>query len=436
MQEYLYTIPFKSFNLWDVKRYSKISCRSQYPIEFLGEHINSETEKVELYKFPETRFNILGISNDIGMYDAYDKVGNEFNQPYKVVKNGYIAYNPYRINVGSIGIKTSLLKGDLISPAYVVFSCKNTLLPEFLFLLMKTKWFNEQVKENTSGSVRQNLTFDALSSIRIPVPPISVQFEIVNNYFNREYKAQEISSTSWEKLNEYYVNALQAKNYRYNPLSNYTFGIIDFKKLYRWDSWTSNIGLTSEMYDIVPFRHLILKKPQYGANVKGVDKKCEYRYIRITDINEDGTLNQDIKYPERIDETYILQDNDFLIARSGNTVGKTFLYKNKLGKAIYAGYLVRYILNPNMVIPEYLLYYTKTNIFKNWIAQNQRVAGQPNINGQEYLSFPVILPPLDVQVEMVKRAEEIVRSIKEEHEMLCNLLDQARQDFENAIFKE
>ncbi len=434
MQKLLYTIPYKSFDLWDVKRYSKITYKSQYSIELLGKHINSEIEKVEIFKFPETTFNILGISNEIGMYDAYDKNGKEFNQSYKVVKNGYIAYNPYRINVGSIGIKTSKLKGDLISPAYVVFSCKNTVMPEFLFLLMKTKWFNAQVKGNTSGSVRQNLTFEALSRIMIPVPPLSVQAEIINNYHYRKEKAKTIISTSWKKLDEYFVSSLQAKNYKYNPFSKYTFGVIDFKILYRWDSWARDNGLTSEKYDIVPFGHLILEKPQYGANVKGVDKKCDYRYIRITDINEDGTLNQNIKYPEKVEEVYILQENDFLIARSGNTVGKTFLYKSGLGKAIYAGYLVRYILNTNMVIPKYLLYYTKTTIFKNWIAKNQRVAGQPNINGQEYLTFPVILPPLDIQMDMVKRAEEIIQSIRQEQEMSYSLLEQAKQDFENAIF--
>lgn len=434
MKEYLYTIPYHSFDLWDFKRYSNITYTSPYPLEFLGKHVNSEIEKVYLFNYPEATFTILGISNEIGMYDAYEKKGKEFNQPYKVVKNGYIAYNPYRINVGSIGLKTSTLKGDLISPAYVVFSCKKTMLPEFLFLLMKTQWFNEQVKENTSGSVRQNLTFEALSKIKIPIPSIPVQAEMVSRYYEMEQEGKDSDSASWRQIDEYFVDILQAKNYIYNPLSKYTFSTVDLNKLYRWDSWVSDTGLTSGRYDIVPFGHLILGKPQYGANVKGVEKECSYRYIRITDINEDGTLNQDIKYPERTDEAYILQENDFLIARSGNTVGKTFLYKSKLGKAIYAGYLVRFILNTNLVIPEYLLYYTKTTIFKNWITKNQRIAGQPNINGQEYLSFPVILPPLDIQLQIAKRATEIALSIKQEQERICFVLEKAKQDFANAIF--
>lgn len=369
------------------------------------------------------------------MYDAYDKTGAEFNQSYKIVKDNFIAYNPYRINVGSIGIKTASLKGNLISPAYVVFSCKDTILPEFLFLLMKTSKFNEQVKENTSGSVRQSLTFDALSTIRIPIPSLSVQTKIIIEYYETLKKANNIVATSWTKMNEYYINVLDAKNYRYNPLSQYTFGFVDFRKLTRWDSWVSDTGLFSEKYDIVSFGDLILGKPQYGANVKGVDTPCDYRYIRITDINEDGSLNDEIKYPETVETDYILHENDFLIARSGNTVGKTFLYKESVGAAIFAGYLVRYVLNLNLVIPEYLLYYTKTDIFKNWILKNQRIAGQPNINGQEYLSFPVVLPPIEKQKEIVQKANEISNQIKlEQYQSRC-MIEEAKNKFENSLFE-
>ena len=368
------------------------------------------------------------------MYDAYDMRGEKFNQSYKIVKNGFIAYNPYRINVGSIGIKNESTKGDLISPAYVVISCKETLIPEFLFMLMKTKLFNEQVKENTSGSVRQNLTFDALSRIMVPVPPIEIQENIISEYNNEIIAANKVKSLTMKDLSDYYIDVLYAKNYEYNPLKKYFFGLTWFKKLNRWDSWTSDIGLLSDEYEIIPFEDLILKKPQYGANVKGTDIPCKYRYIRITDINENGTLNKDIKYPEKIDSTYILNNDDFLIARSGNTVGKTFLYKKEYGDAIYAGYLVRYVLNKELIIPEYLLYYTKTAIFKNWVLKNQRIAGQPNINGQEFLSFPVILPSIEKQQIIVEHANEILMKIKKDELEINNMIEKAKEKFINAIY--
>jgi len=83
-----------------------------------------------------------------------------------------------------------------------------------------------------------------------------------------------------------------------------------------------------------------------------------------------------------------------------------------------------------------LLYYTKTDIFKNWVLKNQRIAGQPNINGQEYLSFPVVLPPIEKQKEIVDKAKEIANQIKKEQYESCCMFEQAKQDFENAIFGE
>jgi len=99
------------------------------------------------------------------------------------MQTGWIAYNPYRVNVGSIGIKKTEHKNEYISPAYVVFSCKENLLPEFLFLLFKTKIFNQVINDNITGSVRQNLTIDILKFLEIPLPPLYEQQKLIGNYF-------------------------------------------------------------------------------------------------------------------------------------------------------------------------------------------------------------------------------------------------------------
>ena len=130
----------------------------------------------------------------------------------------------------------------------------------------------------------------------------------------------------------------------------------------------------------------------------------------------------------------LLKENDFLIARSGNTVGKTFLYKSKFGKAIYAGYLVKYKLNPEKVLPEYVLAFTKSPIFKRWVDSNQRVSGQPNINGQEYLEFPILIPPLDLQTIIVKKISKIREQIKSKKDLSEILKYQAITVFEEVIF--
>ena len=161
----------------------------------------------------------------------------------------------------------------------------------------------------------------------------------------------------------------------------------------------------------------------------------EIRYIRITDINEDGTLNEDFVSADQYDEQYLLKQDDFLIARSGNTVGKTFLYDEIYGKAIYAGYLIKFVLDKSKINPQYLLAYTKSKVFKQWIQGNMRVSAQPNINSQQYLESPIIVPPMDVQNEIVRHISELKEQIKSLRALAVTTRAAANQQFENKIFE-
>lgn len=137
-----------------------------------------------------------------------------------------------------------------------------------------------------------------------------------------------------------------------------------------------------------------------------------------------------------VEEKYLLKENDFLIARSGNTVGKTFLYKESFGKCIFAGYLVRYKLNTQKIIPEYLLYYTKSSLFKTWIQNNQRIFGQPNINGQEYLNADIIIPDTTKQKEIAKYIGELYDKIARKKSEIKDATLYAQTQFEEAVFGE
>ena len=178
-------IPFSDLFLWDFKRYSSVNLKSKYNIVKLSNYLKEENVKIKPFENPEQKYEILGVNNKTGLFDAYVEFGKNINQPYKIVNDGVIAYNPYRVNVGSVGLKTSVQKNKYISPAYVVFSCKEGLLPEFLYKLFKTNRFNELIRENTTGSVRQSLSFSSLGNIKIPLPSIKEQQKIVDRYNDR-----------------------------------------------------------------------------------------------------------------------------------------------------------------------------------------------------------------------------------------------------------
>ena len=101
----LTVVRFSRIFQWDVKQFFSQQIVSNYPIDKLGNHLTHQTEKVQLSDYPNSEFVLLGISNKIGMFDATIEKGKKIKQKYHIVKENWIAYNPYRINVGSIGIK-------------------------------------------------------------------------------------------------------------------------------------------------------------------------------------------------------------------------------------------------------------------------------------------------------------------------------------------
>lgn len=120
--------------------------------------------------------------------------GLSFNN-YKIVKKDYFAYNPSRINLGSIALNR---KNDcIISPMYIVFKIsdeyKNLLLSEFLMLWFTRSEFQRSTLFFASGSVRDTFSFDEMKRIKLPLPPIEVQQTIVNIY-NCAKEAKEIAN--------------------------------------------------------------------------------------------------------------------------------------------------------------------------------------------------------------------------------------------------
>lgn len=161
----------------------------------------------------------------------------------------------------------------------------------------------------------------------------------------------------------------------------------------------------SSIYPKVRLKDLIVCKPQYGAGEPGIERKnvSDARYIRITDIDENGLISQDDlgATANYIEDKYILNENDILIARSGNTVGKAYIHKSTPYDCFFAGYLIRFIVDKKKALPEYIFTFTQLNTYKDWVKAVQRPSGQPNINSEEYQSLEIPLPDIDKQHQIV-----------------------------------
>ena len=164
----------------------------------------------------------------------------------------------------------------------------------------------------------------------------------------------------------------------------------------------------------------------YGANESAIDgnPQTDVRYIRITDIDADGNLQkEDWKTAKKIDKKYILDENDILFARSGATAGKAFIYKREYGKAIFAGYMIRFRFEKTRVNPLFVFYYTLLSRYRSWVRTIQRPSGQPNINSREFKSFELPLPPLDIQNHIVKIIQSAYAQKRQKDQEADALLD-------------
>jgi len=190
---------------------------------------------------------------------------------------------------------------------------------------------------------------------------------------------------------------------------------------------------TQSKWPLATLGSLTSEKPRYGANVAAMDGNPEkdFRYIRITDISESGELNNDWKTAETVDKKYILKENDLLFARSGATAGKPFLYRTRYGKALYAGYLIRFRFKDD-VLPEYVFQYCLAENYRKWVIATRSGTSQPNINAKQYSSFKLPIPPTEVQQQIVAECDIIDDEVAKARKVISDSKTEIKTLFEKA----
>lgn len=170
------------------------------------------------------------------------------------------------------------------------------------------------------------------------------------------------------------------------------------------------IGEIADTHTIFRLKYLLQSPMQYGANESG-DKITDdsVRYIRITDITAEGNLKDDDSnqyLPITVAEEYILEDKDVLFARSGGTVGKSFLYHEIYGTCAFAGYLIKAKCDQSVLLPEYLIYYTQSSLYELWKNMIFVQATIQNIGANKYSNMEIPVPSIGKQASIVSCLDE------------------------------
>lgn len=260
-----------------------------------------------------------------------------------------------------------------------------TDLVDLRFLARFLAW--RGFRDETSGSSQPQLTRQNMMPVQVPVPPLDEQRRI-------------------SALLEH-ADTLRIK--RHETLGQ--FGDLTrsvFLEMF------GDPARNPRRWDLAPLNDVSRGGGSYGANLPSAAYAEDLpRYVRITDVTDTGGLSSDPRSPggEPKDwERYELSENDLLFARSGATVGKTYLHTSANGRCVYAGYLIRFQLREELVDPRYVFAFTKTQAYQAWVKSRQNVVAQPNINAKQYgneLLIPV--PPLARQREFAQHAAAIGR---------------------------
>ena len=438
-----FAVWWKDFERWDVKFFSS-RIRSTYPIVRLGPYIQEHSEHIKLFHFPDTTFRILGVANTGGIFHAYDCLGKKINQPYQRVDAGEIVYNPYRVNVGSIGVVPAELGGNYISPAYVVFSTDSVrLLPEYLLLILKSDWFNPILRAATAGSVRQNLTFDLLGTLKVPLLPLAEQNAIVTRWQQAQVKIAAIRERVKNHLTAINTQFFEDLGLRLPDQSAMpkVFAVW-WEDFLRWGVEfnflnKSGADLSRGKYPVVELGS-ILDLVQYGTSEKPNTTGEGIAVIRMNNVIDGQFDLTDLKHlllPKIEVEKLALKEGDILFNRTNSKelVGKCAVFHSK-GEFVFASYLIRVRANPNMADPDFLAFVINSPIGRQQInALSRQIIGQANINTQELRGLKIPFPPLAVQKQIMERVNAGRAEISREQEAAENLAKSINTEVEALI---
>ena len=268
-----------------------------------------------------------------------------------------------------------------------------------------------------------NLNTDTVGDIQLPTPSLSEQ-TLIAEYLDK--KTSQID-TLVEKI-ERKIELLKEQR---TALINQcvTKGLdpdVEMK-----DSGVEWIGKIPRHWEVTKLKYESKSPVQYGLNIESGSYVDEgVRFLRITDITEDGSITEQGVYLEEKDVPfeYFVNKWDLLFSRSGATVGKSCVFEGE-EKSSFAGYLVRFTFN-NEHTTKFIKYFCESSSFWSWISLQSSQSTIENVSGEKYAKLSIPFPPLPEQTliaEYLDKKASQIDTLVEKQQNKINLLKEYRQ---------
>ena len=342
---------------------------------------------------------------ELGRHDN----SNEDKSKYKKVCIGDIAYNSMRMWQGASGY--SPYEG-IVSPAYTVLTPNPGINSQCLAYHFKLPEMIHTFQINSQGitSDTWNLKFPALSEIEIFVSADEREQEKIATFFRNLDHLITLHQRKCSRL----CNIKKSMLERMFPKEGASVPEIRFAGF--TDAWEQR-KLEEMSYSF-----------EYGLNAAATTYDGENRYIRITDIDDETRLfsTTDLTSPDidlKSADNYRLRESDIVFARTGASVGKTYIYKPFDGIMYYAGFLIRARIRPEYSA-NFVFQNTLTEQYRNFVAITSQRSGQPGINAQEYSTFEFFVPGYKEQEQIgafFRHLDHLITLHQRELEQLQNI---------------
>lgn len=297
----------------------------------------------------------------------------------------------------------------------------NITFPKFLYYCTLTVDFWKYSTQTALPSMTQT----ALSNLMFATPEYAEQ-KIIADFLDKRLAQVDAliakQETLLEKLAEQRVALIS------HAVTKGLNSDVEMK-----ESGVELLGNIPNTWNVKRLKFLLSEKLKYGANESAESEDKENpRYIRITDIDDSGNLKDETfkSLESEKAQEYLLDDLDILLARSGATVGKSYLYKaESVGIACYAGYLIRARLDQENYDPEFVNYFLQSKQYWDWISSINIQATIQNVSAEKYNDLPLAIPPLEEQkqlIEYLKNEDEKFNSAIGKGQKLVQLLNEYR----------
>ena len=319
---------------------------------------------------------------------------SEDKSNYKVVLMGDMVYNSMRMWQGANGISPC---DGIVSPAYTVLMPKIPISNGYFAAYFKSPNLINEFRKNSQGMTSDtwNLKYPQIETIKVCIPALSEQNRVADMLGTLERRIVKQAQLV-ENL----------KKYKRGLISE----ILNQKiRITHEDEKWEEVSLSA-----------VADGFEYGMNAAATIFDGVHKYIRITDIDDDSHTYIDsapVSPAGVLEGKYRVRENDILFARTGASVGKSYLYQVSDGDMYFAGFLIR-IHVIDGVDSGYVFLNTLTEEYNRWVALESTRSGQPGINAEQYRRYRFKLPPLETQKQISAIAQKIDAQIKRESQCL------------------